>query len=513
MYCQQCQESNTPACTVGGVCGKKKSVAEAQDRVLYYLSALSYRAKASNTNLEPCVLEALFATLTNVNFDENRFNEYLSCIIDTYQALPPAVDEPALDAPTGLENIEDLNTRSLFSLLLFGVKGLAAYYYHALTLGKRDEAILPFVRDALASRFEDLTIDQRLALVMDCGKHGVTVLSLLDAANQIYGIPEITSVSTSVGVHPGILVTGHDLKDLAMLLEATKDQGIDVYTHGEMLPAHAYPSFKNYPHLRGHYGGSWVDQVSDFTKFNGPILFTTNCLVPPSPAYADKIFTTGAVGFPGIPHIETRSDGSKDFSSLIAIAKTCIPPENLSRPNLLTGCAHDAILALAPKIIELINGKKIRRFVVMAGCDGRDKHRSYYTEFAQSLPADIVILTAGCAKYRYNTLALGEIDGIPRVLDAGQCNDSYSLVVVARALADALGCDVNALPISFNIAWYEQKAVLVLLSLLHLGVKNIMIGPSLPEFLSLDVLNILVTTFGLQLSSTVAEDMVKLSCI
>lgn len=513
MYCQQCQEAKTPACTLGGACGKNKTVAEVQDRVLYSLSALAFRAKAANTDLEPCVLEALFATLTNVSFDETRFSEYLSCITAHYTTLPSAADEPDFNGPAGLDAIADANTRSLISLLLFGVKGLAAYYSHAIILGKTDDSILRFIRDALASRFENLSIDQRTALVLECGKHGVSVLALLDAANQTYGVPEITSVSTSAGVRPGILVTGHDLKDLAMLLEATRNEGIDIYTHGEMLPAHAYPTLKKYPHLRGNFGGSWAEQRADLAKFHGPVLFTTNCLVPPAPSYVDKVFTTGAVSFPNCPHIEAKSDGSKDFSALIALARNCQPPEELGRPDLLTGCAHDAVLALAPKIIELIKGGKIRRFVVMAGCDGRDKRRSYYTEFAKALPSDTVILTAGCAKYRYNALALGDIDGIPRVLDAGQCNDSYSLVVVALALADAFGCGVNDLPISYNIAWYEQKAVLVLLALLHLGVKNIMLGPSLPEFVSPDVLNVLVTTFGIQSSSTIAEDLKNLSCV
>ncbi|MDR0439291.1 MAG: hydroxylamine reductase, partial [Methanocalculaceae archaeon] len=477
MYCQQCQESKISACTLGGSCGKNKFVAEVQDRVLYSLSALALRAKAANISLEPCVLEPLFATLTNVNFDEARFKEYLSCITSHYDALFPTVGDPSFDAPAGLDAISDVDVRSLFSLLLFGVKGLAAYYSHAIVLEKTDDAILLFIRDALASRFEDITIDQRIALVLECGKYGVVVLALLDAANQIYGVPEITNVSTCSGIRPGILVTGHDLKDLAMLLEATRDTGVDVYTHGEMLPAHAYPALKKYPHLRGNFGGSWVEQKVDFEKFHGPILFTSNCLVPPAPTYADKVFTTGAASFPNRPHIYAKQDGSKDFSTIISLAKICHPPEELHRPALLTGCAHDAVLSLAPKIIELINGGKIRRFVVMAGCDGRDERRSYYTEFAKALPHDTIILTAGCAKYRYNALALGDIDGIPRVLDAGQCNDSYSLVIIALALADALGCDVNDLPVSYNIAWYEQKAVLVLLVLLHLGVKNIILGP------------------------------------
>ncbi|MDV0441882.1 hydroxylamine reductase [Methanorbis furvi] len=512
MYCTQCQESKEP-CSLGGACGKNKIVAGAQDDVLYALSCLAYRAKAANIDLQPCVLEALFATLTNVNFDEQCFAEYSSCITAHYNSLPKAAGEPAFDAPAGLDEIADVNVRSLYSTLLFGIKGLAAYYSHAIVLNKTDDSILTFIRDALASRFENLTIEERTGLVLECGAYGAKVLALLDEANQTYGKPEITSVSTSAGTKPGILVTGHDLKDLEMLLEATKDAGVDIYTHGEMLIAHAYPAFKKYPHLRGHFGGSWAEQRNELPKFHGPVLFTTNCIVPPAPAYADKVFTTGAVGFPGTPHIEAKPDGSKDFSAIIALAKTCRSPEELGRPDLLTGCAHDAVLALAPKVIELVKSGKIRRFVVMAGCDGRDKRRSYYTEFAKALPKDTVILTAGCAKYRYNALPLGDIEGIPRVLDAGQCNDSYSLVVVALALADAFGCGVNDLPISYNIAWYEQKAVLVLLTLLHLGIKNIMIGPSLPAFITPDILNVLVENFGLQPSSTVQEDLVKLSCV
>lgn len=513
MYCRQCQETKAPACTKGGACGKTSMVAEAQDRVLYALSGLALRAMAAKTDLNPCVLEALFATLTNVGFDEQRFIGYLACISTHRDALPAVAGEPAPTAPAGLDAIEDVNVRSLYSLFLFGVKGLAAYSSHAIVLEKTDDTILRFIRDALASRFQQLTLDQRTALVLECGAYGVKALALLDAANQTYGIPEITAVSAAVGTRPGILVTGHNLKDLKMLLEATKDAGIDIYTHGEMLPAHAYPAFKAYPHLRAHYGGSWAEQRTELPKFHGPVLFTTNCLVPPSAVYADTVFTTGAVGFPGCPHIAENPDGSKDFTALIAAAKASAPPEDLGRPDLLTGCTHDAVLALAPKVIDLINQNKIHRFVVMAGSDGRDTRRSYYTEFAKALPADTIILTAGCAKFRYNGLDLGEIEGIPRVLDAGQCNDSYSLVVIALALADAFGCGVNDLPIFYNIAWYEQKAVLVLLSLLHLGVKNIMLGPSLPAFVPPDVQIVLVNRFGVQPSSTVEEDLRKLSCV
>lgn len=526
MYCQQCQESKIPACTIAGVCGKTGEIAAYQDAVLFSLSGLAYRLEPTNKSVENCALEALFATLTNTGFDKARFVEYLTCITSHKDALPKVPGEPKECSWTpkteeevvnskiiGLDSIEDVNARSLYSLLLFGLKGIAAYYTHAIPLGKTDDTILPFVTKALASRFKDLTIQERIALVLECGKVGVTVLALLDSANQTFGIPEITSVSSKVGTKPGILVTGHDLKDLEMLLKATENSGIDIYTHGEMLPAHAYPALKKYPHLKGNYGTSWANQRAELPRFNGPILFTTNCIVPPLSSYQKHVFTTGAVGFPGCPHILENADGSKDFSALIKLAKTCKAPEDLNTPALLTGCAHDAVLALAPKVLDLISAGKIKRFVVMAGCDGRDKSREYYTEFAKALPKDTIILTAGCAKYRYNSLDLGDIEGIPRVLDAGQCNDSYSLVVIALALADACKCGVNDLPISYNIAWYEQKAVLVLLALLHLGIKDIMLGPTLPTFVSPDVLDVLVKTFGLQPSSTVEADLVKLKCV
>ena len=526
MYCQQCQEAKTPACTTAGVCGKNAEIAGYQDAVLFSLSGLAYRLEPTNKSVGSCVLEALFATLTNVGFDKTRFAEYLACITSHKDELPKVPGEPKECAwtprseeeivnseITGLDKIEDINARSLYSLLLFGVKGLAGYYSHAIVLGKTDETVLPFITKALASRFKDLDIRERIALVLECGEVGVKTLALLDSANQTYGIPEITSVSSRVGTNPGILVTGHDLKDLEILLKATENTGIDIYTHGEMLPAHAYPALKKYPHLIGNYGTSWANQKKELPKFNGPILFTTNCLVPPSASYQKYVFTTGAVGYPGCPHIRENTDGTKDFSALIALAKTCKAPEDLHTPTLLTGCAHDAVLSLAPKVLELINAGKIRRFVVMAGCDGRDKSREYYTEFAKALPKDMIILTAGCAKYRYNFLDLGDIEGIPRILDAGQCNDSYSLVVIALALADACKCGVNDLPISYNIAWYEQKAVLVLLALLHLGIKDIMLGPTLPNFVSPDVLDVLVKTFGLQPSSSVEEDLVKLKCV
>lgn len=525
MYCQQCQESGNPACSSGGRCGKNKETAAYQDAVLYAASGLCYRLEACGKLPEKCILEALFATLTNVNFDKSRFKEYLNCIISHKNSLPkaeaepkevawePKTEEDIFSPALSLEHIPDENDRSLISLLLFGVKGLAAYYSHALVLGKVNDEIMAFIEKAMASRFKKLSIDERVALALECGKYGVSALSLLDEANRKYGIPEITAVSTAVGTRPGILISGHDLRDLEMLLEQTKDAGIDVYTHGEMLPAHAYPAFKKYPHFKGNYGTSWANQRAEIPQFNGPVLFTTNCLVPPLDSYKGKIFTTGAVGFEGCTHI-AEINGKKDFTPVILAAKNSDAPKQIGAPStLITGCAREPVLSLAGKIIELINGGKIRRFVVMAGCDGRDKDRAYYTEFAKALPKDTIILTAGCAKYRYNTLELGDIEGIPRIVDAGQCNDCYSLVAIALALADAFKCGVNDLPISYNIAWYEQKAVLVLLVLLHLGVKNIMLGPSLPAFVSPAVLDVLVKTFNLQPSSTVEQDLKTLNCL
>lgn len=530
MFCQQCQETAKGiACNVGGVCGKNAEVAAYQDAVLYALSGYAYRSLHGNVpspGLEPCVVDALFATLTNVDFDPGNFAKYLNCIISHRDELPKVSGEPASVSwtpksageivnsnVTGLDKIEDTNTRSLFEIVLFGCKGLAAYYSHALVLGKKDDSILEFIRKALASRFENRTVDERTALVLECGSFGAKVLALLDSANQSYGVPEITQVTRTPGKKPGILVTGHDLKDLEMLLEQTKGTGVDVYTHGEMLPAHSYPAFKKYDNLVGHYGTSWANQKAEMPGFNGPVLFTTNCLVPPAPEFKDKVFTTGVVGFPGCEHIAGDASGYKDFSKLIAAAKVSAPPTDLGHVPLTIGCGHNAVLALAPKVIELVKSGKIKRFVVMAGCDGRQKNRSYYTEFAEALPKDTIILTAGCAKYRYNDLDLGDIEGIPRVLDAGQCNDSYSLVVIALALADAFGVGVNELPVSYNIAWYEQKALLVLLTLLHFDVKNIMIGPTLPAFVSPDVLKVLVDTFGLQPNTDVETDLKTLHCV
>jgi hydroxylamine reductase len=487
------------------------------------------------------IAEALFATLTNVNFDKERFHAYIRQAIAIRDALPPAgeaehaactwtpADDNAIAAKAeevGVTATADENVRSLRELLVYGLKGVGAYYYHATALGYEDEAITAFIQRALASTLRDLTLDEMVGIVLECGDVGVKVLALLDTANtSTYGTPEITAVRTAPGTRPGILVTGHDLKDLELLLEQTENTGVDVYTHGEMLPAHAYPAFKKYGHLIGNYGGSWPFQKEEFEAFNGPVLVTTNCLVPPKESYKDRIYTTGPVGFEGVAHIPAAADGTKDFSDVIAKAQNCRPPKNLhgnARPrwvslfgekggdgnrDLITGCAHGAVLAIADTVIEAVKTGAIKRFVVMAGCDGRQAERSYYTGFAQALPKDTVILTAGCAKYRYNSLDLGDIGGIPRVLDAGQCNDSYSLVAIAQALAEAFGVGINDLPISYNIAWYEQKAVLVLLALLHLGVKNITLGPRLPAFVSPGVLDVLVENFGIRKNATVAEDL------
>lgn len=534
MFCQQCEETARGlGCTAGGVCGKSNDTACYQDAVNFILSGLAYRkihqpaganVPADTTKQDKAVVEILFATLTNVNFDKERFKKYLKTLIAYRDAYPKIPGEPKecswipkseeeiihLEGGIGLLAIEDDNERSLFSLLLFGLKGMCAYYSHAEALGKTDPAIMAFIYKGLASRFEKHTIAERTELVLECGTVGAKMLALLDEANKHYGPTQITKVPCGVGTKPGILVTGHDLRDLEMLLEQTKETGVDVYTHGEMLIAHAHPALKKYGNLIANYGTSWANQKDELPKFHGPVLFTTNCLVPPPEEYRGRIFTTGSVGFDGAVHIPEKADGSKDFSAIIALAKKCKAPVDLKLPDVTTGAGHDAVLALAPKILRLIKEKKIRRFVVMAGCDGRHKERSYYTEFARALPRDVIILTAGCAKYRYNRLNLGEIDGIPRVLDAGQCNDSYSLVVIAMELAKALNVPVNELPLSFNIAWYEQKAILVFLTLLALGIKDIMIGPHLPACISPDVLNTLVEQFGVQPNTTVEADLATL---
>lgn len=535
MFCYQCEETvKGNGCTVKGVCGKEEEIAAYQDVLVHLCKGISVRNLAAmekgagDPDAGLFIAQALFATLTNVNFDKHRFTAMINAAVAIRDALPrSACAEP--DACTwtpkdendilekartvGILATENDDIRSLRSTLLFGLKGISAYYTHAAVLGRTDAATTTFIQQGLASMLEDHPVSDMVDLVLECGKVGVSVLALLDEANtRAYGKPQITAVKTGVGRRPGILVTGHDLKDLEMLLEQSKGAGIDVYTHGEMLPAHAYPAFKKYPHFYGNYGGSWPHQREEFEQFNGPVLFTTNCLVPPKDSYKSRLFTTGVTGYPGVPHIEASPAGKKDFSPLIAFARTYRPPNPLpgDGKELVTGCAHDAVLALAEKVVAAVRNGDIKRFIVMAGCDGRQKEREYYTEFAKALPRDTVILTAGCAKYRYNSLDLGTIGGIPRVLDAGQCNDCYSLVVIAQALAEAFGVGINELPISYNIAWYEQKAVLVLLALLSLGIKGITIGPKLPAFLSPAVLDLLVREYDLKPNTTVQADLTRM---
>ncbi len=471
------------------------------------------------------VADALFSTLTNVNFDNTRFREQIRHAIIIRDALPrgegPEHDactwKPENDAEimkkaleTGVLSTTDEDIRSLRELLVYGLKGAAAYYHHAAILGYTNDSFTEFIQRGLASTLVEQSVPELITLVLECGATGVKILSLLDTAHtKTFGIPGITTVKTTVRDRPGILVTGHDLKDLKELLDQTRGTSLDVYTHGEMLPAHAYPAFKGYDHLAGNYGSSWWHQKEEFDIFNGPILVTTNCIVPPKDSYIGRIYTTGPTGYPGTTHIPSPDQGAKDFSVIIRHAKTCMPPQppEGSGQDLVTGCAHDAVLSLAGPVIDAIRRGDIKRFVVMAGCNGRQREREYYTAFARALPENTVILTAGCAKYRYNSLDLGTIDSIPRVLDAGQCNDSYSLVIIAQALAGAFDVGINDLPISYNIAWYEQKAVLVLLALLHLRIRDITLGPKLPAFVSPAVLNVLVKKFGIRKNGTVEEDL------
>lgn len=538
MFCFQCQETvGCKGCTRVGVCGKKPEVAAMQDLLVYATKGLGAVAAAmQEKNLSVpvaighLITENLFVTITNANFDTEAIKKQIAKTIKAKSELlsklgdasnlPEAAlwqdDEQsymAKAATVGVLATADEDIRSLRELATYGLKGLCAYLKHANALGYDSEEIDSFVQGALAKLLDDeLGVQELTALVLEIGKQGVSGMALLDKANtETYGHPEITEVALGAGSRPGILISGHDLRDLEMLLEQTKDTGVDVYTHGEMLPAHYYPAFKKYAHFVGNYGNAWWKQQEEFEAFNGPVVMTANCLVPPKDSYKHRVFTANAVGFPDCAHIESDADGHKDFSAVIALAKKCAPPASLEQGKLVGGFAHNQVLALADKVVEAVKAGKIRKFVVMAGCDGRMKSRDYYAEFAKALPKDTVILTAGCAKYKYIKMNLGDIDGIPRVLDAGQCNDSYSLALIALKLKEVFGlADINELPIAYNIAWYEQKAVIVLLALLHLGVKNIHLGPTLPTFLSPNVAKVLVDNFGIGGISTVEEDIKKL---
>lgn len=541
MFCFQCQEaSKGVGCTIVGVCGKTHDVANLQDLLIFVLKGISFLSintelpEALERRISVFIMDSLFATITNANFDRDIFvakiRDALELRTQVQQhwehqhqgnkvKLPNAAvwysnDEEAFDVKgeqVGVLATEDADTRSLRELITYGLKGMAAYTYHAFQLNHTNHEVDQFMHRALAATLDDtLTADQLIALVMETGKFGVDAMSLLDQANTgTYGHPEVTKVNIGVRDRPGILISGHDLKDLEELLQQTEGTGIDVYTHSEMLPAHYYPAFKKYDHFVGNYGNAWWKQASEFQYFNGPILMTTNCIVPPKPSYLNRIFTTGNTGYPGVQHIPESTDGQpKDFSEIIALAKQCPPPIELETGEIIGGFAHNTVTSIADQVVEAVKTGDIQRFFVMAGCDGRMKSRQYYTDFAQQLPRDTVILTAGCAKYKYNKLDLGDIGGIPRVLDAGQCNDSYSLVVIALKLKEIFGLeDINELPISYNIAWYEQKAVIVLLALLYLGVKNIHLGPTLPAFLSPNVVNVLVEQFGIGGITNVEDDM------
>ncbi len=534
MFCYQCQETaGCTGCTRVGVCGKQPDVAAMQDLLVYVTKGLSAvttalraQGEAVEGEINHLITLNLFTTITNANFDKEAIEarirdtlavkEKLLARVEHKEQLPLAAlwdgtgSWEAKAAQVGVLSTENEDIRSLRELITYGLKGLSAYSKHANALLQDDGEVDAFLQRALAATLDDsLSADDLVALTMETGKYGVQGMALLDKANtQAYGNPQITKVSIGVGKNPGILVSGHDLRDLEMLLEQTQGTGVDVYTHSEMLPAHYYPAFQKYPNFVGNYGNAWWKQKEEFETFHGPILMTTNCIVPPKDSYKDRLYTTGAAGYPGCKHIPGGIGEKKDFSALIEHAKKCEPPQEIERGEIVGGFAHAQVLALADKIVEAVRSGAIKKFVVMAGCDGRAKSREYYTEFAKALPQDAVILTAGCAKYKYNKLDLGDIGGIPRVLDAGQCNDSYSLAVIALKLKEVFGLeDINQLPIIYNIAWYEQKAVIVLLALLYLGVKNIHLGPTLPAFLSPNVAKVLVENFGIAGIGTVEEDM------
>lgn len=536
MFCFQCQETaGNKGCMFGGVCGKKPETANLQDLLIYVtkgLSEITTRLRSEGKEIPAAINRLittnLFMTITNANFDDDRFidriNATLSSRDELFEQLHDdtglsdaaswqyrTAEERTLKADkVGVLDTGNEYLRSLRELTLYGLKGMAAYNKHANVLGYADTAIDAFLQKALAKTLDDtLSTDDLTSLVLETGSFGVKVMALLDTANtSTYGNPEITKVELGVRNNPAILISGHDLRDLEMLLEQTANTGVDVYTHSEMLPAHYYPAFKKYPHFAGNYGNAWWKQKEEFEAFNGPILLTTNCLVPPKESYKDRIYTTGSVGFSGCKHIDGEIGEIKDFSAIIEHAKKCPPPTQLESGELVGGFAHHQVLALADKVVDAVKSGAIKKFVVMAGCDGRSPARNYYTDFAKALPQDTVILTAGCAKYKYNKLPLGDIGGIPRVLDAGQCNDSYSLALIALKLKEVFGLDdINQLPIVYNIAWYEQKAVIVLLALLSLGVKNIHLGPTLPAFLSPNVVNVLIENFGIAGITDVDTDL------
>jgi len=541
MFCYQCQEAAKGiGCTIAGVCGKKDSTANLQDLLIYVSKGVSLFAGIARENsvttskADKFVFEALFTTITNANFDDSKIiskikegiqvrNELKQELIEKGVQIPANLpantswtesDDEVITVKSRLVGIltePDEDVRSLKELLTYGVQGMAAYAEHAFNLGYTDDRVFAFMHKALIATTKiDISVDELVALTLECGEYGVNVMALLDKANtETYGNPEITKVNIGVRNNPAILISGHDLKDMEELLKQTDGTGVDVYTHSEMLPAHYYPAFKKYEHFVGNYGNAWWKQKEEFETFNGPILFTTNCIVPPKDSYKDRVYTTGASGFEDCVHIADRKDGQpKDFSAIIEHAKKLPAPTEIETGEIVGGFAHNQVLQLADKVVDAVRSGAISKFVVMAGCDGRLKGREYYTDFANELPQDTVILTAGCAKYRYNKLPLGDIGGIPRVLDAGQCNDSYSLAVTALKLKEVFGLnDINELPIAYNIAWYEQKAVIVLLALLYLGVKNIHLGPTLPAFLSPNVAKVLVENFGIAGIGTVKEDL------
>ncbi len=540
MHCFQCQEAaKGVACTIKGICGKDDELAQLQDLLLYVTKGVAIMTSTKRQQKELCgkpnsfLMDSLFMTVTNVSFDNDRliaqirkglaFREHVKEVLGQMGVTPKFADHDsatwfadtkeeffAKGKEVGVLSTPNEDVRSLRELLIYGIKGMAAYAHHAKVLGKENTAIFAFMEKALLATIDDtIGVGELVPLVLEAGKYGVDVMALLDEANTSkYGNPEITEVNIGVGDKPGILISGHDLKDIEQLLEQTDGTGVDVYTHSEMLPAHYYPAFKKYTHFVGNYGNAWWSQDKEFASFNGPILMTTNCITPPKQEYVDRIYTTGVVNFEGVKHIDEDINGNKDFSALIEQAKNCPSPTQIEEGKIVGGFAHHQVGQLAGTVVDAVKSGAVKKFVVMAGCDGRMKQREYYTDFAKALPQDSVILTAGCAKYRYNKLDMGDIGGIPRVLDAGQCNDSYSLALTALKLKEAFGLeDINDLPIVYNIAWYEQKAVIVLLALLHLGVKNIHLGPTLPAFLSPNVTNVLVENFGIGGISTVEKDM------